>query len=75
MGWTRAIDNTMSALLGDDAQRVDRTPRAYAAVRQITILQHPWSSAIVESVGERGLQCAARTLERVMTAMQEHPPG
>jgi DNA-binding MarR family transcriptional regulator len=50
------------------------TPRAFRAIRRVSAVQHPWSSAIGDAVGERELRRAARTLERVMAAMQERPP-
>jgi DNA-binding MarR family transcriptional regulator len=51
------------------------SPRAYDAIRQVATVQHPWSSAVGDAVGEREIRRAHRTLERVLTAINEHPPG
>jgi DNA-binding MarR family transcriptional regulator len=57
------------------AKLLTPTPRAFQAIRRVAARQHPWSSAVGDEVGERALRQAARALERVMTAMQEHPPA
>ncbi len=87
MGLTRqSVQRLADALVADGfaqwepnprhrrAKLLAPTPQAYAAIRQITIRQHPWSSAVGDTVGERDLRRAARTLERIMTTMQERPP-
>jgi hypothetical protein len=41
----------------------------------VATVQHPWSSAVGDAVGEREIRRAHRTLERVLTAINEHLPG
>jgi DNA-binding MarR family transcriptional regulator len=57
------------------AKLLEPTPRAFRAIRRITERQHPWSSQIGDAVGGRELRRTARTLERILAEMQEHPPA
>lgn len=50
-------------------------PRAYDAIRQVATLQHPWSSAVGDAVGERQIRRARHTLEGVLAAIDNHIPG
>ena len=87
MGLTRqSVQRLADALVADGfatwepnprhrrAKLLAPTPEAYAAIRQISLLQHPWSSAVGDAVGARELRRTAGALERIMSAMQEHPP-
>jgi DNA-binding MarR family transcriptional regulator len=56
------------------AKLLRASPRAYDAIRQVATLQHPWSSAVGDDLGETQIRRARRTLERVLDAMSEHPP-
>jgi DNA-binding MarR family transcriptional regulator len=56
------------------AKLLRASPRAYDAIRQVATLQHPWSSVVGDDVGETQIRRARRTLERVLDAMNEHPP-
>jgi len=55
------------------AKLLKPTPAAFAAIRQITMVQHPWSSAVGDAVGETQIRRTARTLERVLAGIQEAP--
>jgi DNA-binding MarR family transcriptional regulator len=57
------------------AKLLRASPRAYDAIRRVATRQHPWSSAVGDDVGETQIRRARRTLERVLDAMNEHPPG
>lgn len=56
------------------AKLLRASPRAYKAIRQVSTLQHPWSTAVGDAVGEAQIRRARRTLERVLEAIGEHPP-
>jgi DNA-binding MarR family transcriptional regulator len=88
MGLTRqSVQRLADALVADGfaswepnprhrrAKLLAPAPAAYAALRQISMLQHPWSSAVGEEIGPRELRRATRAVARIMAAMQEHPPG
>jgi DNA-binding MarR family transcriptional regulator len=88
MGLTRqSVQRLADALVADGfaewqpnprhqrAKLLAPTPRAFRAIRRVAARQHPWSSAVGDLVGERELRRTAATLERVMAAMQEHPPA
>jgi DNA-binding MarR family transcriptional regulator len=45
---------------------------AYAAIHDIAIRQHPWSSAIGDAIGAHTLKSASATLEQVLEAIREH---
>lgn len=87
MGLTRqSVQRLADALVADGfaewqpnprhqrAKLLTPTARAFRAIRQVAARQHPWSSTVGDLVGEQALRRAAGTLERVMAAMQEHPP-
>ena len=57
------------------AKLLRASPRAYDAIRQVATLQHPWSSAVGDAVGESQIRRAHRTLERILAAINDHPPG
>jgi DNA-binding MarR family transcriptional regulator len=57
------------------AKLLRASSRAYDAIRRVAALQHPWSSAVGDDIGETEIRRARRTLERVLDAMIEHPPG
>jgi DNA-binding MarR family transcriptional regulator len=57
------------------AKLLRASPRAYDAIRRVATLQHPWSTAVGDEVGEAQIRRARRTLERLLDAMREHPPG
>jgi DNA-binding MarR family transcriptional regulator len=50
------------------------SPRAQDAIHEIAVLQHPWSSAVGDEVGEPQLRRATRTIEDVLAAMNDRPP-
>jgi DNA-binding MarR family transcriptional regulator len=49
------------------------TPRARDAIRRVAVLQHPWSSAIGDAVGEALIRRSSRTLERLLAEIHEQP--
>lgn len=56
------------------AKLLSASPRAYDAIREVSTMQHPWSSAVGDAVGEAQIRRARRTLERVLEAIAENPP-
>jgi DNA-binding MarR family transcriptional regulator len=57
------------------AKLLQPSPQAYAAIRAVAALQHPWSSEIGDAVGEREIRGASRTIQRVLAAMQTVAPA
>lgn len=60
------------------AKLLNPTARARAAIRAVAALQHPWSSAIGDTVGEQQIRRATKTIERLLAAMHDitpAPPG
>jgi DNA-binding MarR family transcriptional regulator len=53
------------------AKLLEPTPRAYEAIGRIAALQHPWSSAIGEMLGEREVGRASATMRRFLAAIDE----
>lgn len=51
------------------------TAKARAAIRQISLRQHPWSSAIGDAVGEGELRQTVQTLERILAELSRRDPG
>lgn len=52
------------------AKLLEPTAAAFAAIRRVATVQHPWSSAVGDAVGERELRRASRTVERVLSALE-----
>jgi DNA-binding MarR family transcriptional regulator len=53
------------------AKLLQPTPQAREAIGRIAELQHPWSSAVGEAVGERDLQRTIATVRRVLAALDD----
>jgi DNA-binding MarR family transcriptional regulator len=51
------------------------TAEARAAIRRVSVIQHPWSSAIGDAVGEDQIRRLSGTIERLLTAIGEQPIG
>jgi len=49
------------------------TQQARDAIRRVSVLQHPWSSAVGDAVGENQLRTTSRTIERLLVSINEHP--
>lgn len=49
------------------------TPRARAAIHEIAMLQHPWSSVVGDAVGAAQLHRATRVVQDVLTAIEDRP--
>jgi DNA-binding MarR family transcriptional regulator len=49
------------------------TQRARDAIRRISVLQHPWSSAVGDAVGENQLRATVRTIEQLLASINEQP--
>jgi DNA-binding MarR family transcriptional regulator len=88
MGLTRqSVQRVANVLVGEGFAAWEPNPRhrrakllrpttgARDAVRQVSVLQHPWSSAIGDFVGEAQIRTASRTIERLLTAINEQPVG
>ena len=56
------------------AKLLERAPQAYAAIRRVATLQHPCSSDIGNTVGARELRNAARSVQRMLSTIQDRPP-
>jgi DNA-binding MarR family transcriptional regulator len=54
------------------AKLLRASPAAYAAIGQISAVQHPWSSELGAAVGERALARATETVQRLLAAL-DHP--
>src|SRR5262249_2278185 len=49
------------------------TERARAAIRRVSVLQHPWSSAIGDAVGGDQIRRMSRTIDQLLTGINEQP--
>lgn len=50
------------------------TRRARDAIGTIATVQHPWANAVGRAVGVRELRRTAESVERLLTALDEHDP-
>jgi DNA-binding MarR family transcriptional regulator len=96
MGLTRQSVQRLANILVDEgfatwepnprhrrAKLLAPTAQARTAIRQVATLQHPWSSAVGDAVGERELRRASQTVAKVLAAIAEfsivsgvtRPPG
>ena len=56
------------------AQLLACTEAGYWAVRQISLVTHPWSDRVGEQVGESNLRHALTTMQRLVAVLESSPP-
>jgi DNA-binding MarR family transcriptional regulator len=56
------------------AKLLQPSDKAHAALRQVALVQRPWSSEVGDAVGARELRAARRTLDRLTEAIEAQAP-